>query len=622
MASGKLAEIEALKRRGDESDMIIDNEPELSDHPLPSTSSEVTTKVTEPKSKPLPAAKPKGNRPGPKSDKPKDHICPWDGCGKGFGQKSHLTRHIKTAHKGEMVKCEDQACDKVFSTNQNMQTHFRIVHKKVKLPCRHCDKSYMAQIDLNNHVKPRRCSWCFKKDFKCATQFHEHCARHTFRCKTCDHSQIKYKRAHEHASNSHVKRIKCTQPNCKSSFTNKSGLTTHLVGVHTMHKCLMCPECFVNKATMLTHCKQNHPQHSCALCVGDEKFKFFAFKELTTHIAECHPDFFLCVKCGRQFHTFDAVKSHECSERFSKMDLELLNFLHQPININALREQNISCVFTNDDGRIVAPIPGFPHHGVCSIDSAQNATEKLRFDQFNPHYINQSQELIQLCSTAIINYCCEVNSPSYCTEVFEWQRTSDGARLPKARFDRANVRFRRDENDTLFRRPCSVLSPPYQLGHIRAAGNCLSLVDFKTSFSNLNYWPQHERLNTVHMKLLEEHIRKEAEKYKRVYITTGAIFIKDGKVVGNYCRGVFVPPAFYKLAIFETFVGKFEVFCWILHNDESDQSIGSSEVSLLLLEKATRQRFMTPDVLRRVTPESINQQLKDRRRYDTKLGVH
>jgi hypothetical protein len=401
----------------------------------------------------------------------------------------------------------------------------------------------------------------------------------------------------------------------------KQMLNEHLRNVHGMVRCYKCFERFPTNREMEAHCIGSHPQVVCALCVGEKAFKCFAYKQLSAHIAKMHPEFYHCVDCGRKFSTCDAVQSHACSKAFSGADLQLLMFLRQPVNLSELEEKNIASALTDDEGLITSPIPSFPHQAVCSIDNSQNTTAKLQFDKFSPQYINQSQDLIQLGSSAIVMYCCEVNSPSCCTEVFEWKRTSAGGLLPKPRFDRTNVHFRRDENDVMFNRRSSRLSPPYQLGHIRAAANCLSLVDFKASFSNLNYWPQHEKLNTVQMRLLEEHIRNKAKAYSRVFITTGAIFVKDGRVVGNYCHGVYIPPAFYKVALFEDFSGKFEVFAWILQNDVSELSFAQCEVSLLLVEKATRMRFLTPDVLARVLPSSITRHVSELRRYDTYLGI-
>ena len=83
------------------------------------------------------------------------------------------------------------------------------------------------------------------------------------------------------------------------------------------------------------------------------------------------------------------------------------------------------------------------------------------------------------------------------------------------------------------------------MGHTRAAGNCWTLADYRASFSNLNYWPVHQSLNSVHWRLLKDHIRKESIKFKRVFATTGSITISKGKDVGEYVKGVYKPSAFY-----------------------------------------------------------------------------
>ncbi|KAL6881907.1 hypothetical protein HDV57DRAFT_83461 [Trichoderma longibrachiatum] len=65
----------------------------------------------------------------------KDHKCPYDGCGKGFGTKTHLQRHINDRHeKKKKFHCSVAGCDysraggKAFPRKDNWKRHMIKIH--------------------------------------------------------------------------------------------------------------------------------------------------------------------------------------------------------------------------------------------------------------------------------------------------------------------------------------------------------------------------------------------------------------------------------------------------------------------------------------------------------------
>ncbi|EQL03303.1 Zinc finger transcription factor ace1 [Ophiocordyceps sinensis CO18] len=65
----------------------------------------------------------------------KDHKCPYDNCGKGFGTKTHLQRHINDRHeKKKKFHCSVQGCDysriggKGFPRKDNWKRHMTKIH--------------------------------------------------------------------------------------------------------------------------------------------------------------------------------------------------------------------------------------------------------------------------------------------------------------------------------------------------------------------------------------------------------------------------------------------------------------------------------------------------------------
>ncbi|KAI6780041.1 Zinc finger transcription factor-like protein [Emericellopsis cladophorae] len=65
----------------------------------------------------------------------KDHKCPYPACGKGFGTKTHLQRHINDRHeKKKKFHCSIQGCDysraggKAFPRKDNWKRHMTKIH--------------------------------------------------------------------------------------------------------------------------------------------------------------------------------------------------------------------------------------------------------------------------------------------------------------------------------------------------------------------------------------------------------------------------------------------------------------------------------------------------------------
>lgn len=66
----------------------------------------------------------------------KDHKCMYPGCGKGFGTKTHLQRHINDRHeKKKKFHCSVDGCDysrtggKAFPRKDNWKRHMTKIHQ-------------------------------------------------------------------------------------------------------------------------------------------------------------------------------------------------------------------------------------------------------------------------------------------------------------------------------------------------------------------------------------------------------------------------------------------------------------------------------------------------------------
>lgn len=115
----------------------------------------------------------------------------------------------------------------------------------------------------------------------------------------------------------------------------------------------------------------------------------------------------------------------------------------------------------------------------------------------------------------------------------------------------------------------------------------------------------------INWKGLEDHLRTEARRYKKVYITSGAIFTdKDLRVSVKFDDRALIPHSFYKVAFFEQDDGTFKFSCWSMENSDKHQPHTKCLVSLPTLENRTGKLFLNHEILKRLDPLSVGRSYK------------
>jgi uncharacterized Zn-finger protein len=195
-----------------------------------------------------------------------------DQCGKDFGFKHHLTRHL-LKHNGEKPHvCE--FCGKSFSDVSNFSSHKKSMHSNndpevLKFECEVCHKRFQSQSYLNSHsythtdVRNHKCDKC-ENSFKSVNSLRAHIAsvHTTERPFVCDFCGIAFKAKSDLGM--HVKRhmgdkrFECKV--CGKRFFESTDLKDHLDTHETVsrHECVHCKEKFLTRPRMWHHIKVKH----------------------------------------------------------------------------------------------------------------------------------------------------------------------------------------------------------------------------------------------------------------------------------------------------------------------------------------------------------------------------
>ena len=228
-------------------------------------------------------------------DKVKPHKCKL--CGMCFAQKSKLNNHVRSVHeKAKPYKCE--LCEKCFSGKDNLNSHIRSVHEEAKpYKCDVCEKCFSLRSYLNAHIR----------------SVHEKAK--PYQCEACQKwfPQRHYLNMHIQAVHEHLKPYKCDI--CSKDFAQKSGLNNHIQSVHDVvkqHKCYStCGKYFSRKAQLTTHIRFVHEKvkpHKCEFCE-----KWFSQKsQLSLHIQAVHEKTkpYQCKTCKKCFARKGYLKYH------------------------------------------------------------------------------------------------------------------------------------------------------------------------------------------------------------------------------------------------------------------------------------------------------------------------
>uniref|UniRef100_A0A1Q3EZZ5 Putative c2h2-type zn-finger protein n=1 Tax=Culex tarsalis TaxID=7177 RepID=A0A1Q3EZZ5_CULTA len=198
------------------------------------------------------------------------HSCPFRECGCEYASLARLGVHIRHKHvEHESHRCQHCGMDS-FDSMADLQQHLRLKCTAKKFPCHHCDKKFLTQRSLANHLKttdkrfcctecgksfaqqgelklhlrvhnnerPFQCTVC-GKSYKTASLRTAHMDTHiegkTFQCQICD-KQLKTRTCYRNHLKRHSEEKKHECDVCSKKFYTKYHAKIHKEKVHKSNK--------------------------------------------------------------------------------------------------------------------------------------------------------------------------------------------------------------------------------------------------------------------------------------------------------------------------------------------------------------------------------------------------
>jgi hypothetical protein len=197
------------------------------------------------------------------------HQC--SDCDKVYYQAHHLSRHRKLHHDGPWpYACPASGCEEKFSKQTLLRQHHTLFHqKKALLFCEQCGKKFVNQPSLTVHLdKAHDCLTC--PEAGCGATFRGQKGRQQFYQHILIHQVPAVKTAKKRGQRDRVsiaarKRYHCDYPGCTKAFTERRNLAQHLKTGHSEARpyvCLVfgCHKAFKYKCVLERHLEICHEE--------------------------------------------------------------------------------------------------------------------------------------------------------------------------------------------------------------------------------------------------------------------------------------------------------------------------------------------------------------------------
>ena len=224
---------------------------------------------------------------------------PCSHCNKLYISEASLNDHIKRIHKRDKaVRFQCSQCDVTFATNRTLKNHVQVVHGEKTMKCDQCDKSYATLMTLKVHQKSAH----LQKRFKC-TQ----CEVKSFKSEL----QLAKHGITEHNHDS----FPCNL--CEKIFPTRNSLQSHIHRLHDSTEkwsCKVCSFSTIHKQDFIRHMRIHTGEKGfqCKICSMEFSTKTHLNRHSKTHVSPSKRKTpFACDSCESSFDEKNQLVRHK-----------------------------------------------------------------------------------------------------------------------------------------------------------------------------------------------------------------------------------------------------------------------------------------------------------------------
>ncbi|XP_034825097.1 transcription factor IIIA-like [Maniola hyperantus] len=258
----------------------------------------------------------------------KIYACPFEGCTSVFDRPYRLAQHRLAHVNVKPFVCEEPNCEKAYTSKSHLDRHIKTAHKEaaevnVLYCCPKCMKKYVNRQNLKRHIKvshidnnkPFCCALCriyFKKKHQLKAHMFIHNGLKPFRCPMCDRDFVTLYEKKKHMRNH--KTYECEH--CETKFTRWTELMHHKRVDHVSPEyiCHDCGKVFKERGHIIRHVKKHMPNAPVNIffCPYDNCLRHYSRNSnLKQHILVKHEGLtFDCSLCGAKLSTKAKLNEH------------------------------------------------------------------------------------------------------------------------------------------------------------------------------------------------------------------------------------------------------------------------------------------------------------------------